>query len=47
MAYMTTWNTIKLAILALSALAATAALAEIQKSNELDKMACGAKIKHI
>jgi hypothetical protein len=36
---MTTWNTIKLAILALSALAATAALAEIQKSNELDRMA--------
>lgn len=39
MAYMATWNTIKLAILALSALAATAALAEIQKSNELDRMA--------
>ncbi|MHC4483997.1 MAG: DUF1593 domain-containing protein [Planctomycetota bacterium] len=36
---MTTWNTIKLAILALSALAATATLAEIQKSNELDRMA--------
>ncbi len=31
---MTTWNTIKLAILALSSLAATGALAEIQKLNE-------------
>ncbi|MHC4070950.1 MAG: DUF1593 domain-containing protein [Planctomycetota bacterium] len=34
---MTTWNTIKLAILALSSLAATGALAEIQKSNEPDR----------
>ncbi|MHC4165937.1 MAG: DUF1593 domain-containing protein [Planctomycetota bacterium] len=36
---MTTWNTIKLAILALSSLAATGALAEIQKSNEPDRKA--------
>jgi len=39
MAYMTTWNTIRLAILALSSLAATGVLAETQKSNEPDRKA--------
>jgi hypothetical protein len=36
---MTTWNTIRFAILALSSLAATGALPETQKWNEFDRMA--------